>query len=372
MAWLNFSWLIDDEVAGHAEPTSEEDLASLFTKGIRALVRMSEHPKVSPGQVTRQGMDDLHEPVPDFASPSQEQLGRIIGFITKSIWDGKPVGVSCGAGIGRTGTVLACYLAERALTAKGFIIEVRRTRPGAVETSGQFKTVEEYVRRLLSGTGSASNITSTPLEFLMHIAAERHYGRGFEHADAVTKLSRDLYQHMVHLRLFPETDADLLLIEASGYLHDVGYPPDKDHNIKGFKWLRERFTHADARNILSPLERQVVLHCVLWHRGSDFGPFPGEVKPEPQESSRARRLASVLRIADGLCYPADKPTKEVRVTQERDTVVIEACPSRRGDSLSLQISKATEKKDLLEEVLNDSPRTGIVKVRVTRCSHVDC
>lgn len=147
MSRLNFSWLIDKEVAGHSEPCSHDDLVWLFEKGIRALVRMSEDRRVSSEQIKRLGMDDLYEPVPDSAAPSQAQLDRMVQFIMKSVWDGKPVGVSCGGGIGRTGTVLACYLARRNATARGFVIEVRRKRGRAVETVGQMKAIEEYVRR---------------------------------------------------------------------------------------------------------------------------------------------------------------------------------------------------------------------------------
>ena len=66
----------------------------------------------------------------------------------KSVWNKKPVGVSCDLGIGRTGTVLACYLAKRNITARGIITEVRRKRPGAVETQEQVKGVENYLQHI--------------------------------------------------------------------------------------------------------------------------------------------------------------------------------------------------------------------------------
>ncbi len=146
---LGFSWLIDDEVAGHGEPRSPEDLAWLYEKGIRALVRMSENPRVTPQDIESAGLTDLHEPVPDFEPPSQEQLRRMAAFVMESAWTGKPVGVSCGAGKGRTGTVLACYLAERNLTAKGHILQVRRRRPGTVETEEQIEAVDRFIQHKL-------------------------------------------------------------------------------------------------------------------------------------------------------------------------------------------------------------------------------
>jgi atypical dual specificity phosphatase len=142
---LNFSWLIDHEVAGHAEPVNAGDLDWLRAQGVRSLVRMSEHPKLTAAQIKDQGMEDLHEPVADYTAPSQEQLNRMVEFTAKSVWEGRPVGVSCGAGLGRTGTVLACYLANRTLGARGIIQEIRRSRPGSVETPSQVKAVKDYV-----------------------------------------------------------------------------------------------------------------------------------------------------------------------------------------------------------------------------------
>lgn len=141
---LNFSWLINDEVAGHAEPKNTDDLQWLYQQGIRALVRMSTQPKVTVTEVKQVGMDDLYEPVADFTPPSPEQLKMIVKFISSSVKANKPVGVSCGAGYGRTGTVLACYLVSHGYPAVKAIQEVRLIRPGSVETTGQEEAVGNF------------------------------------------------------------------------------------------------------------------------------------------------------------------------------------------------------------------------------------
>ena len=146
---MGFSWLIDNEVAGHEEPCSREDLVWLYEKGIRALVRMSDDPRVTPQEIEGAGLIDLPEPLRDFSAPTQEQLDRMVSFMIESAWAGKPVGVSCGAGIGRTGTVLACYLVSRDLTAKGRVLQVRSKRPGSVETEKQIEAIDQFILRQL-------------------------------------------------------------------------------------------------------------------------------------------------------------------------------------------------------------------------------
>lgn len=51
-------------------------------------------------------------------------------------------------GLGRTGTLLACYLVRReGLDAGEAIVRVRRIRPGSVETREQAQAVEAFALR---------------------------------------------------------------------------------------------------------------------------------------------------------------------------------------------------------------------------------
>lgn len=414
MGRLNFSWLIENEVAGHAEPASSDDLAWLLGNGIRALVRMSDKPKVSSKQIKGLGIDDMYEVVPDFSAPSQTQISIMVDFIMESVWNGKPVGVSCGAGIGRTGTVLACYLAKRNHTGQGLVIEVRRKRPGAVETVAQLQAVDQFTRTILkdatkendSNKASGPEIVATdvavkenmqqpsltdimkkwgidrkdgvtiPIEdalnYLKNIAAERNYGRGIDHADIVSALSLSLYQQMVDLGLFSQFNRGELLLESAAYLHDFGYPPDHDHNINGFQLLTKRLASPEASGILTEFERAIILYCILWHRGVDFSTRVREVPIEPTEVAMAMELASVLRIGDGLCYPSGKPGKKVTVQLQNNTLIINVCPSVKGDRMLTQVSKANQKKDLLERVLAGKATPEITKIEVRRCKHLGC
>jgi atypical dual specificity phosphatase len=146
---LNFSWVIDGTLAGCARPFSERDIAFLASQGIRAVVRLTtpEEGYLAPEVITAAGLEDLHEPVRVLTALGAEQLERTLRCIDRWIDQGKPVAVSCGAGYGRTGTILACYFVARGWTAAEAIAEVSRKGRHAYEVPEQLAAIQAYARR---------------------------------------------------------------------------------------------------------------------------------------------------------------------------------------------------------------------------------
>jgi atypical dual specificity phosphatase len=98
-------------------------------------------------KVEAEEIDDFYEPVRDFTAPSQEQIDRVLKFMRNALDHGKPVAVSCGAGIGRTGTILGCYLVSLGLTAEQAIQQLRLTRPRSAEVLEQREAIIEFEGR---------------------------------------------------------------------------------------------------------------------------------------------------------------------------------------------------------------------------------
>ena len=90
-----------------------------------------------------QGLDVLHLPVPDFGIPTNSKhWDEGLQAVIETAGEGKNVAVHCLAGLGRTGTFLAC-LTKRVLGMPGLeaIRWVRDYIPGAMENAHQ----EEFV-----------------------------------------------------------------------------------------------------------------------------------------------------------------------------------------------------------------------------------
>ena len=140
---MNFSWVLKDELAGSRGPASLQDLFFLYSQGARAVIRMEER-TIAADTGSMVELVDMFEPVPDFTPPGLEQIQRMIVFIDQQTAERKPVVVSCYAGIGRTGTVLACYLVHRGEEPAEAINRVRQLRPGSVQTPEQVAAVHQY------------------------------------------------------------------------------------------------------------------------------------------------------------------------------------------------------------------------------------
>ena len=152
---MNFSWIVEDKVGGSQGPAGVRDLFYLYQQGVRAMIRMEERTIAADGG----GMldiVDMFEGVPDFTPPTQEQIDRMLEFIEAQNAEGRPVAVSCYAGIGRTGTVLACYLVSHGAWPGDAVEEVRRLRPGSVQTPEQEAAVYEFAERRRTGADGDS------------------------------------------------------------------------------------------------------------------------------------------------------------------------------------------------------------------------
>ena len=137
----NFSWILPGALAGAMGPTERRHLIYFERQDITAIVRMEEQTiSAEPW-----GFTELYDPVPDFGAPSVEQLDRIVSFVEQQVetWE-RPTVVTCAAGIGRTGTILAAYLVNSGWETQEAIDYIRQLRPGSIQTVAQEDAVRAY------------------------------------------------------------------------------------------------------------------------------------------------------------------------------------------------------------------------------------
>lgn len=128
-----------------AYPRRETALAALVAQGASLIVNLHERAH-DPSRLAQYGLTEIHLPVADFTPPPPELLERGVAAIADAVGKGRVVVVHCGAGLGRTGTLLACYLVRGGLGADEAIRRVRAARPGSVETQAQAAAVEAYAQ----------------------------------------------------------------------------------------------------------------------------------------------------------------------------------------------------------------------------------
>jgi atypical dual specificity phosphatase len=157
----NFSWVINNELAGSGLPLTLDQFMWLVNHGIGTIVTVRELPlpsewlldddiksSHSKGRTTKK-LNYLHLRVEDYHSPSIEEIESTVKFIENEIEGKRAVLVHCAAGKGRTGTILGAYLLKKEnLSAKEAITRIRNLRPGSIQTDSQENSLFEYEKYL--------------------------------------------------------------------------------------------------------------------------------------------------------------------------------------------------------------------------------
>lgn len=129
-----------------------DDLAALRRQGVTRLVCLSPDDELARvgvagllAQARAERLEVLQVAVPDQGVPGLAEARKLCDWCRQGTAAGESVVITCLGGLGRSGTIAACYLVVHGLDASAAISEVRRRRdPRAVETRSQERFVVTF------------------------------------------------------------------------------------------------------------------------------------------------------------------------------------------------------------------------------------
>nr|XP_039251267.1 dual specificity protein phosphatase 23-like [Styela clava] len=146
----NFSWVDEGFLAGCGCPGNLDHYKYFTEVGIRHVISLKE--QYPPGAEENSKSLNLKLSkiqIKDFHPPTIDQIDEFLKLVDEGKKCNQPVVTHCALGNGRTGTMLACYLLkQKGISAKEALDEIRKLRPGSVETVEQEKAIEMYYKHL--------------------------------------------------------------------------------------------------------------------------------------------------------------------------------------------------------------------------------
>ena len=178
--------------------------------------------------------------------------------------------------------------------------------------------------------------------------AERcHYEQ--PHAEHVQKLALQLFDALGR-RIGCEPRERKILADAA-LLHDVGYHiGHARHHKHSFHLI----SHAELLGV-SPEEKILIAHVARYHRGAEpKGRHREYAQLDTGARRTIRRLAAILRLADGLDRGHARAVKQVKVRWLSRAVRVMLFPQTRATSLRLEVWGASRKAGLLAKLAKRS------------------
>ena len=156
--WVEPGRLMAGEYPGDwTERSARRKLRALLDAGVRTFVDLTEQGELDSyedwlaKEATAAGVEVAYhrEAIRDLDVPTPDGMRAILHLIESAIIAQAPVYVHCWGGIGRTGTVVCCWLVERGLSGEQALVEIAQLRDGIKKrriTSPEMRGQQQFVK----------------------------------------------------------------------------------------------------------------------------------------------------------------------------------------------------------------------------------
>ncbi|MBV8404109.1 MAG: ADP-ribosylglycohydrolase family protein [Gammaproteobacteria bacterium] len=343
--WVLPGRLLAGEYPGgaNAEMTRER-LARLMGAGIDCFLDLTQPQEIPSYEAALpEGVLYLRRPIPDHGTPSASaQMSEILDCLGKALRERRVIYLHCRAGIGRTGMVAGCLLAEHGFIGDQALGELNRlwqqsARSGLWPSVPETPEQVEYVRRWTPRTPGESDPLLEPATLA---AARGLRGRfhgallGLAAGDAVAAAT----QHRRPGRFTPvgdmlgggpfdlprgawTDDTAMALCLAESLLECEGFDaPDQVARYR--RWQQEGYLSATGQCVGITAGTARALALAQWRRQ----PFSGSHDPAMLDPESLSRVAPVTLyyFAQGASTAAEQAAQAARITCQAP-LVLAAC-----------------------------------------------
>lgn len=368
--WVLPAALLAGEYPGGRTPeATRARLARLLAAGVRCFVDLTEAGELEPYQsLLPVDADYFRRPIADHGVPaSPAHMADILDCVRQALRSRRVVYLHCRAGIGRTGMVAGCLLAEQGFAAEEALVELnRRWRasgrardwPSVPETGAQ----SDFVRRwtlhaerdplLDSATlAAARGLRGRFLGSLIGlaagdaVAAATQYGRPGRFAPVGDMLGGGPFD-LPRGAWSDDTAMSLCLAES---LLECGFDAH-DQLARYRRWQREGYLSAAGQCVGITAGTARALALSQWRRHTYFGTHD----PEAQDPEALSRVAAVALYYFAQPAQAMEYAAEAARTTIQAPAVLAAC---RSLAQALHAALAGQPKNVILEQTRAVPET---------------
>ncbi len=343
--WVVPGRLLAGEHPGGATPeATRERISRLLAAGIDCFVDLTQPQEIlSYEPALPAGVQYFRRSIPDHGIPAElAHMAGILDCVRNALREGRGVYVHCRAGIGRTGMVAGCLLAEQGLGGEAALTELNRLWRQSAR-SGLWPAIPETAEQVdyVRGWMPLASTESDPLLEPATLAAarglrERFQGTllGLATGDAVAAAT----QHRRPGRFTPvgdmlgggpfdvprgawTDDTAMALCLAESLLEREGFDA-RDQVMRYRRWQQEGHLSATGQCLGITAGTARALALAQWRRQ----PFAGTHDPAVQDPESLSRVAPVVMyfFAQGPAVAAEQSAEAARTTCQAP-LVLESC-----------------------------------------------